>query len=577
MWSCPPTRRSGSTIVATSPATWCAASACWRAAGSAALPPSTPIRSSAGRRRSRPAWMPGSTVPVPQSRPLLIGRSPQADISVDSPSVSWSHASVEHDGDGLRVRDSGSTNGTLVDGVEVGEDGILVENQAVVLVGGSAITLWQGSSESLAPAPGTLQNLTHSATVPFNRPPRAGLTPAPESIVPPARKDPPPPARFGLAAIIAPLLMAVVMVMVMRDLRFALFAALSPVMAVGSTVEQKRRRKKDVRESDQAFDKAMDQFRDDLESAARVERDRRRELAPDPALTLRRADLPTTRLWQRRPGASDFLVLNAGVGNVRLAASARGRHQQEAGRGGPACRRRGRAGERAGRRRSDRRRGGRHRGRAGGLSRGRPQSGLPGGDPLRTGRSDGRGLLRPGSRRRLVLGRLAAPRPAPGRRLRRSLDLDRARSQRRPAARPARRGRRAPDPVDAAGPRLRRADRGTRRPGPTAARVRAATGRPFVDRPSGGAGVRHRHRRDRGAAAGVVHDGDRDPPRRHRPGHPSPATGPASTTWCSPGSVWRALTPVPPTWRGSTTRSCRCPAVCCPAWSGCRRCWGSTS
>ncbi len=178
----------------------------------------------------------GLTVPVPQNRPLLIGRSPQADVTIDSPSVSWSHASVEHDGDGLRVRDSGSTNGTMVDGVEVDEDGILVGNHAVVLVGGAAITLWQGSSEALAPAPGTVQNLTHSATVPFNRPPRAGLVPSPEPIEPPTRKDPPPPARFGLAAILAPLLMAVVMVMVMRDLRFALFAALSPVMAVATSL-----------------------------------------------------------------------------------------------------------------------------------------------------------------------------------------------------------------------------------------------------------------------------------------------------------------------------------------------------
>ena len=60
----------------------------------------------------------GWTVPVPTGRPLLIGRSPQADITLDSPSASWSHATVEHDGEGLRVRDAGSTNGTFVRGDE---------------------------------------------------------------------------------------------------------------------------------------------------------------------------------------------------------------------------------------------------------------------------------------------------------------------------------------------------------------------------------------------------------------------------------------------------------------------------
>ncbi len=257
----------------------------------------------------------GRTVEVPTTRPLLIGRSPQADLTIDSPSASWSHASVEHTDDGLLVRDSGSTNGTLVDGTEVGEDGTEVTDQAVIVVGGAAITLWRGATEALAPAPGTLHNLTHSATVPYNRPPRTGLLPAPEQIEPPARKPPPPPARFGIAAIIAPLLMAVVMVAVMRDVRFALFAALSPVMVLGTTWEQKRRRKKDIKEGDEEFDKALTRFGTDLETTAVRERERRRELAPDPAVTLRRADLPTTRLWQRRPGSPDFLILNAGVGN----------------------------------------------------------------------------------------------------------------------------------------------------------------------------------------------------------------------------------------------------------------------
>ena len=46
-------------------------------------------------------------VAVPTSRPLVIGRSPQADVVIDSPSASWSHATVEVEGDGLRVKDAG--------------------------------------------------------------------------------------------------------------------------------------------------------------------------------------------------------------------------------------------------------------------------------------------------------------------------------------------------------------------------------------------------------------------------------------------------------------------------------------
>ena len=258
----------------------------------------------------------GYTVSVPTHRPLLIGRSPHADLTVDSPSTSWNQASVEHEDDGLRVRDAGSTNGTFVDGVKIDDEGVLLDDDGVILVGGATITLWRGSQEALAPAPGSLRNLTRAATVPFNRPPRPGLPPAPDALEPPTRKPPPPPAKFSLAAIGAPLLMAVVLVVIMRDARFAVMAALSPILAVGTTVEQKRRRKKDMAEADQNFTTALEEFRSEVDTTAAVERERRRDRAPDPACTLRRAALPTTRLWQRRPGATDFLNLHAGVGNV---------------------------------------------------------------------------------------------------------------------------------------------------------------------------------------------------------------------------------------------------------------------
>ena len=258
----------------------------------------------------------GWTVPVPTGRPLLIGRSPQADITLDSPSASWSHATIEHDDDGLRVRDAGSTNGTFVRGEKVADDGVEVDDGDVIVCGGAAITVWRGADEALAPAPGTLHNLTHVATVPFNRPPRPGLPPEPASFEPPTRKPEPPPARFGIATIVAPLLMAGVMVAVMRNPAFALIALLSPVLVLGTTVEQKRRRKKDIQDNDASFTKAFDAFKAELVDAGAVERARRRDLAPDPARTLRRAALPTTTLWQRRAAATDFLTLHAGVGNV---------------------------------------------------------------------------------------------------------------------------------------------------------------------------------------------------------------------------------------------------------------------
>ncbi len=310
----------------------------------------------------------GRVVPVPAHRALSVGRAPLADITVDSPSTSWSHASLTLEEDGVRVRDLGSTNGTTVDGEKVasrteleqqaaaeaeesakaertgvaasvgnvagrvgslknrkdgdeGEpepvvDGTLVTREAVVLVGGAAITLRRSVVEPLAPAPGSLHNLTPSGTAPFNRPPRPGRPPEPEEITPPARKDDPQPSRFPLATVIGPLVLAVAMVFVLGNARYAVIAGLSPLLGIGTYFEQRRRRRKEIEEEEVRFAEALETFESDIAEAATTERARRRAELPDPATAVRRAGLPSTLMWQRRSSASDFLKLNAGVGDV---------------------------------------------------------------------------------------------------------------------------------------------------------------------------------------------------------------------------------------------------------------------
>jgi S-DNA-T family DNA segregation ATPase FtsK/SpoIIIE len=258
----------------------------------------------------------GRVWPMPRDRPLTVGRSPQADVVVESASTSWSHATLLLVGDGVLVRDEGSTNGTTVDGEPVGDDGTLVTEEGVVVVGGAVLTLRIDAQETPAPAPGSLPNLTPAGTAPFNRPPRPGRRPAPDGVEPPVRKDDPPPARFSIATVAAPLLMAFAMVIIIGDPRFALFAAMSPVVAVGMWYEQRRRRRNEIAEEDERFAEALEAFVGSIGDVAGEERARRRDECPDPAVVLRRAALPTTRLWERRSTATDVLSLHLGVGDV---------------------------------------------------------------------------------------------------------------------------------------------------------------------------------------------------------------------------------------------------------------------
>lgn len=50
---------------------------------------------------------------------MVLGRDPQSDVRLDYPMVSWHHARLTRDADGILVEDLGSRNGTFVGGVRV--------------------------------------------------------------------------------------------------------------------------------------------------------------------------------------------------------------------------------------------------------------------------------------------------------------------------------------------------------------------------------------------------------------------------------------------------------------------------
>ncbi|MBD8726854.1 FtsK/SpoIIIE domain-containing protein [Frigoribacterium sp. CFBP 13707] len=258
----------------------------------------------------------GRVVEVPRTRPLVVGRSPQADLVLPTASASWEHCTVALDDDGVLIRDSGSTNGTVVAGEKVGAEGVRVTEGTTVIVGGAVLIVRPDLPESPVPAPGSLHNLTPAATAPFNRPPRPGRVGEIEPVLPPTRKDVPPASKFSVITVVAPLVLAGAMVLLLGDARFALFALLSPVMAIGMYFEQKHRRRKNLEEEEERFATAVEAFRREIADAAAQEVRRRQELAPDPATVLRRPAVPTTQLWQRRAGDDDFLALHGGIGDV---------------------------------------------------------------------------------------------------------------------------------------------------------------------------------------------------------------------------------------------------------------------
>src|SRR5947209_460290 len=255
----------------------------------------------------------GGSHPLPPGAHTL-GRGPDAEIALTTPTVDAVHARVTVGTDGaVVVADTGSTNGVVLEGYRCREGVRLEPGQ--VLQAGAALLRADQPPASDAPALGRPRR---NGTVAFNRPPRAMIKPTPMSLkVPGPPKDPGPGTKFNLMAMLAPVIFGAGMAIISRNMMMASFALLSPVMMGANKMEEKRTAGKERVRGNLEFNNALLAFRKALLSARQAEVARRRAAFPDPAEVLRRAEAPSVRLWERRPGHDDFL--QASVGNATLA------------------------------------------------------------------------------------------------------------------------------------------------------------------------------------------------------------------------------------------------------------------
>ncbi|RNL71352.1 FtsK/SpoIIIE domain-containing protein [Streptomyces sp. I6] len=86
---------------------------------------------------------------------IRIGRAAEADVPLDDPDVSRLHCEVTVAGDGgVTVADLGSTNGTTLDGAEVGRRPVRLGPGALLRIGESTLRLAASQGSAVPPAPG---------------------------------------------------------------------------------------------------------------------------------------------------------------------------------------------------------------------------------------------------------------------------------------------------------------------------------------------------------------------------------------------------------------------------------------
>ena len=100
---------------------------------------------------------------VYEGKPITIGRTPEAGVTLDNPSISREHAVVELVKDRAYLTDKGSTNGTKVNGKKITERTLITDKDEIMvgkftMVPGSVGILDAEKSQSI-PAGGDMHTM----------------------------------------------------------------------------------------------------------------------------------------------------------------------------------------------------------------------------------------------------------------------------------------------------------------------------------------------------------------------------------------------------------------------------------
>ncbi len=242
-----------------------------------------------------------------------VGRDDSCTVTLTDPLVSKNHARIVV-ADTVEIVDDNSSNGVVLGADRVQR--VELRDGDAVLLGDSLISVQRAVSGG--------QNV--SGAIPFTRSPR--LDPQWEGLELVAPEPPTPPGkqRFPLATLLLPILMGGVLfafiagqpgVQGAAKWMPVIFFALSPLMVLGSWLENKRSNKKDFEEAVRLFQDNLAQLAVELRQAHDAERVGRNAEHPSTAEAVTAVQELSPLLWCRRPDLPSFAEVRLGLGTQR--------------------------------------------------------------------------------------------------------------------------------------------------------------------------------------------------------------------------------------------------------------------
>lgn len=240
-----------------------------------------------------------------------LGRSSSCELTLDDPTVSRHHVTVEVAPDGTTTVEpiAEASNATLVGGHAVSGRRDLAPDELLQL--GATALAFRPVGDPAA----TRRDLL--GQIPFNRVPYHRVVVRERTFEPLARPPEQPRASgFPVASVLLPLVGGVGIALVTGYAQFLVLTVLSPLMLVARWASDSRGGRRSYARESEEFRERLDARVADVAAAVDEERQDRLRAAPDVGELARHARFRHRRLWERDRRAADFLSLRLGLGDV---------------------------------------------------------------------------------------------------------------------------------------------------------------------------------------------------------------------------------------------------------------------
>jgi DNA segregation ATPase FtsK/SpoIIIE, S-DNA-T family len=244
-------------------------------------------------------------------QPFRIGRDTDNALTLNDASVSRSHAVIEllpiaGSGVGAFITDLGSANGTAVDGTLVTSGKPIALTVGAVIDVGDVMLAFHDTTK----LPVHIQQ--SAAELSCNRPPRVARIDPPVSFTMLRAPEPLKKRPFPLITIVVPLLVGIAMGFLISPL-YLLLGLASPLLAIGSVVEDRRSGRRKAAEEKQRWREATDKLTAQIAESHSTLQDVRRRTHPAASTVTARSVALVSSVWETRPTNRDFLETRAGT------------------------------------------------------------------------------------------------------------------------------------------------------------------------------------------------------------------------------------------------------------------------